>query len=33
MGFVTWIVVRLIAGRLAGQGSGYGVLVDTNSAS
>ena len=31
MGFVTWIVVGLIAGWLAGQvmkGGGYGVLVD-----
>jgi len=31
MGFITWIVVGLIAGWLAGQvmkGGGYGVLVD-----
>jgi uncharacterized membrane protein YeaQ/YmgE (transglycosylase-associated protein family) len=31
MGFLTWIVVGLIAGWLAGQvmkGGGYGVLVD-----
>jgi uncharacterized membrane protein YeaQ/YmgE (transglycosylase-associated protein family) len=31
MGFVTWILVGLIAGWLAGQvmkGGGYGVLVD-----
>jgi uncharacterized membrane protein YeaQ/YmgE (transglycosylase-associated protein family) len=31
MGFVTWIVVGLIAGWLAGQvmkGGGYGVLMD-----
>jgi uncharacterized membrane protein YeaQ/YmgE (transglycosylase-associated protein family) len=32
MGFITWIVVGLIAGWLAGQvmkGGGYGMLVDT----
>ncbi len=31
MGFLTWIVVGLIAGWLAGQvmkGGGYGILVD-----
>jgi uncharacterized membrane protein YeaQ/YmgE (transglycosylase-associated protein family) len=31
MGFITWIVVGLIAGWLAGQvmkGGGYGVVVD-----
>ena len=31
MGFITWIVVGLIAGWLAGQvmkGGGYGILVD-----
>ena len=31
MGFITWIVVGLIAGWLAGQvmkGGGYGVIVD-----
>jgi uncharacterized membrane protein YeaQ/YmgE (transglycosylase-associated protein family) len=31
MGFITWILVGLIAGWLAGQvmkGGGYGVLVD-----
>jgi len=31
MGFLTWIIVGLIAGWLAGQvmkGGGYGVLVD-----
>lgn len=31
MGFITWIVVGLIAGWLAGQvmkGGGYGVLMD-----
>ena len=31
MGFVTWIVVGLVAGWLAGQlmkGGGYGVVVD-----
>ena len=31
MGFITWIVVGLIAGWLAGQvmkGGGYGLLVD-----
>jgi uncharacterized membrane protein YeaQ/YmgE (transglycosylase-associated protein family) len=31
MGFITWIVVGLIAGWLAGQimkGGGYGALVD-----
>jgi uncharacterized membrane protein YeaQ/YmgE (transglycosylase-associated protein family) len=31
MGFITWIVVGLLAGWLAGQvmkGGGYGVLVD-----
>jgi uncharacterized membrane protein YeaQ/YmgE (transglycosylase-associated protein family) len=31
MGFISWIVVGLIAGWLAGQvmkGGGYGVLVD-----
>lgn len=31
MGFITWIVVGLIAGWLAGQvmkGGGYGMLVD-----
>ena len=31
MGFITWIVVGLIAGWLAGQvmkGGGYGTLVD-----
>jgi uncharacterized membrane protein YeaQ/YmgE (transglycosylase-associated protein family) len=31
MGFLTWIVVGLVAGWLAGQlmkGGGYGVLVD-----
>ena len=31
MGFITWIVVGLIAGWLAGQvmkGGGYGVFVD-----
>ena len=31
MGFITWIVVGLVAGWLAGQvmkGGGYGVLVD-----
>jgi uncharacterized membrane protein YeaQ/YmgE (transglycosylase-associated protein family) len=31
MGFLTWIIVGLIAGWLAGQvmkGGGYGILVD-----
>ena len=31
MGFVTWIIVGLVAGWLAGQlmkGGGYGVVVD-----
>ena len=31
MGFITWMVVGLIAGWLAGQvmkGGGYGILVD-----
>ena len=31
MGFITWILVGLVAGWLAGQvmkGGGYGVLVD-----
>jgi uncharacterized membrane protein YeaQ/YmgE (transglycosylase-associated protein family) len=31
MGFLTWMVVGLIAGWLAGQvmkGGGYGILVD-----
>ena len=33
LGFSQPDLVRLIAGRLAGLGSGYGVLVDTNSES
>ena len=31
MGFITWIVVGLVAGWLAGQvmkGGGYGIIVD-----
>jgi uncharacterized membrane protein YeaQ/YmgE (transglycosylase-associated protein family) len=36
MGFLTWIVVGLVAGWLAGKvmkGGGYGVLIDIVSAS